>query len=576
MSATDTEGLFVARNVEMPDGGFKIRANNDWVEHGNYGVPSVGDLAVDHFYSLTWGLMSADMNLAAGTYDIWFDLYNAMVYVMTPGKDISEAVFADTTNPEPEPDPELPSTEGWGLVGAFNSWGDSPDIKLVSDGTYHVATGVSVEGEFKLRRDSDWAVNLGAAAEVAVELTPNAETTLVLDGANLTIASGVYDIYLDEATGKVWFINDGSYPSVGETPEFEPTASIWGVVGVVNNWGGSEDIVMYTTETFKLFVARNVVMPDGGFKIRGNNTWSDAENFGLATAGPVEVDHVYELVSGGASGDMTLAAGTYDIWFDLANAKVYVMTPGKDITEAVPGGSVTPDPEPGVEPTASIWGVVGVVNNWGGSEDIVMYTTETFKLFVARNVVMPDGGFKIRGNNTWSDAENFGLATAGPVEVDHVYELVSGGASGDMTLAAGTYDIWFDLANAKVYVMTPGKDISEAVGGDVVVPDPSAQPWYLVGDFNVWKPADANYQMTKEGSWYVYRNFSANGNGVKFVADASWSVNRGGVFVQAGAAISLNQGGADMYVAAGTYDVYLSADASVAYFMPPGSVPATR
>ena len=39
-----------------------------------------------------------------------------------------------------------------------------------------------------------------------------------------------------------------------------------------------------------------------------------------------------------------------------------------------------------------------------------------------------------------------------------------------MTLVAGTYDIWFDLTNTKVYIMTPGKPISEAVGGEATEP----------------------------------------------------------------------------------------------------------
>ena len=72
----------------------------------------------------------------------------------------------------------------------------------------------------------------------------------------------------------------------------------------------------------------------------------------------------------------------------------------------------------------------------------------------------------------------------------------------------------------------------------------------------------------------MFKNFTADGKGVKFVADSSWSVNRGGTFSGANTAIALNQGGADMMIAAGTYDVYLSADASTAYFMTPGTTPA--
>jgi hypothetical protein len=222
------------------------------------------------------------------------------------------------------------------------------------------------------------------------------------------------------------------------------------------------------------------------------------------------------------------------------------------------------------EPKASEWGIVGDVNGWN-APDITMYTTPTEGLFVARDVQLPAGGFKIRANGKWDDSKNYGLESVGTVSVDHVYKVITSGGSANITIVAGTYDIWFDLTNTKVYIMTPGKDISEAKTGTPVAP--LVDTWYLVGDFNGWKPADATYKMTAEGQWYVFKNFTANGKGVKFVADANWNVNRGGSF-KANTAISLTQGGADMMVTAGTYDVYLSADAKKGYFMTPGTTPA--
>jgi hypothetical protein len=222
------------------------------------------------------------------------------------------------------------------------------------------------------------------------------------------------------------------------------------------------------------------------------------------------------------------------------------------------------------EPKASEWGIVGDVNGWN-APDITMYTTPTEGLFVARDVQLPAGGFKIRANGKWDDSKNYGLESVGTVSVDHVYKVITSGGSANITIVAGTYDIWFDLNAKKVYIMTPGKDISEAKTGTPVAP--LVDTWYLVGDFNGWKPADATYKMTAEGQWYVFKNFTANGKGVKFVADANWNVNRGGSF-KANTAISLTQGGADMMVTAGTYDVYLSADAKKGYFMTPGTTPA--
>ena len=664
-------------DLTLIDGKIKFRADDAWDVNwgGADGALSAG---------------GADIAVTAGDYRIYVNLNDPAnpTYELNKGMFGKEEPVGGTTpdTPEPEPTPVV----GWGLVGEYNGWGAEADVMLASDGTFLTAKGVALSGQVKFRKDGDWAVNFGAPGDVEpVEIAVNTELELVAGGKNFTIAEGTYDVYLDEANAKAWFINDGSYPGGGAAPE----ASEWGIVGQVNGWA-APDITMYKTATEGLFVAYKVEMPDGGFKIRANGVWDDTANYGLAAAGPVEVDHAYDLICSGGSGDMTLVAGTYDIWFDLTNTKVYIMTPGKPISEAVGGEVVTPPapptPEdavwgvvgtitnwadnsdinmveegdwlvakgvaltttdefkfrtngtwgtertatttepvainteyeaaagsgnikvavdgtydlylaktldkfyvmtagltpgqtPGEEPkpeepefegVASEWGVVGDVNGWN-APDITMYTTPTEGLFVARNVEMPAGNFKIRANGVWNDDANYGVETAGNVEVDHVYNVISSGGSGNMTLAAGTYDIWFDLNAKKVYIMTPGKDISAAVAGTPVAPKPvEGEPWYLVGNFNGWKPADANYQMTFDGTWYVFKNFAADGKGMKFVGDENWSRERVGTFTSANTAISVSKSSGDMFPTAGTYDVYLNADASKAYFMTPGTTPA--
>ena len=421
-------------DVEFPaDGGFKFRADAGW--DVNWG--STGSGVLDS---------GDNIPVKAGNYRVYLNMNdkNKMTYELNAaayGTEEDTTMGGGTTEPDPEPTPTL----GWGLVGEYNGWGAESDIMLASDGTYLVAKGVSLSGQFKFRKDGGWDVNFGAPGDVEpFELTPNVETELAAGGKNFTIAEGTYDVYLDEANAKAWFINDGSYPGGGAAPE------------------------------------------------------------------------------------------------------------------------------------ASEWGIVGDVNGWN-APDITMYTTPTEGLFVARNVEMPAGSFKIRANGQWVDTANYGLEKAGAVEVDHVYDLVCGGGSGDMTLAAGNYDIWFDLTNSKVYIMTPGKPISEAVGGEVVTPEPEPEPevtaWFLVGNFNGWTVADANYQFSKEGDWYVFKGFTADGQGVKLNA-GSWDVNRGGEFVAANEAIAIAQDGKDMMVAAGTYDVYMNADATELYFMEVGQTPA--
>ncbi len=67
-----------------------------------------------------------------------------------------------------------------------------------------------------------------------------------------------------------------------ELTPFVAQATEWGVVGDFTNWGGTADVVMYNTwHTENLFVAYDVEIGSGSFKIRANNAWNDAKNMVL-------------------------------------------------------------------------------------------------------------------------------------------------------------------------------------------------------------------------------------------------------------------------------------------------------
>jgi hypothetical protein len=157
--------------------------------------------------------------------------------------------------------------------------------------------------------------------------------------------------------------------------------------------------------------------------------------------------------------------------------------------------------------------------------------------------------------------------------VDCYYTVETSGGSGNLMTEAGTYDIWFDLAGKKVYVMTPGKDISAATAGKAETPLTST--WYLVGSFNNWNTKDAKYKMVAEGGYYVVKNVTLAANAEVKACDGSWNVNRGGSFAGVDKACSVTQGGSNIKVTkAGTYDVYLNSAATKMYFMTPGKTPA--
>jgi len=520
-------------DITLADGTIKFRANDAW--------------------DVNWG--GADGVLVSGGDNIPVSAGNYRIYVnlndpANPTYELNASMYgqeenAGSTEPEPEPEPEPTPVVGWSLIGAFNGW--AGDLALSSDGTYYVVKGAELEGELKFRKDGDWTVNFGLAE--GAEFAANAEISMAQDGANINVAAGTYNVYLDEANAKAWFINDGSYPGGGVAPE----ASEWGVVGVVNGWT-APDITMYKTATEGLFVAYNVAMPDGGFKIRANGEWNDAANYGFEAAGTAEADHVYDLVCGGGSKDITLVAGNYDIWFDLTNSKVYVMTPGKPISEAEGGDAIAPEPEP--EPEVTDWYLVGNFNGWTAADANYKFAAEG-DWYVFKNFTADGQGVKLVADANWTVNRGGVFAAA-----NEAIAVEQNGA--DMMVAAGTYDVYLSKDASVVYFMTPGEVPALPLDGT----------WYLVGNFNGWTAADANYQMTAENGWYVFKGFTADGQGVKLVADANWTVNRGGVFAAANEAIAVEQNGADMMVAAGTYDVYLNAATDTAYFMEPGKTPA--
>ena len=443
-----------------------------------------------------------------------------------------------------------------GVIGDFNGWGADVVMNFnASKQRFYADVEFPADGGFKFRLDGGWDVSYGSTGSGVLD-----------SGDNIPVKAGNYRVYLNmnNFAEMTYTLDAKMYgkeePTAGTTtpePEPEPTPTVqgWGLVGEYNSWGGTPDVMLASDGTY--LVAKGVEL-FGQVKFRKDGGWD--VNFGApGDVEPVEiaVNTELELVAGGKN--FTIAAGTYDVYLDDANAKAWFINDG-----SYPGGDVAPE--------ASEWGIVGVVNGWN-APDVTMYKTATEGLFVAYNVAMPDGGFKIRANGEWNDAANYGFEAAGTAAVNHAYKLICGGGSKGITLVAGNYDIWFDLTNSMVYVMAPGTPISEAEGGIIEAPDPSAQNWYLVGNFNGWATGDANYQFTKEGDWYVFKGFTADGQGVKFNA-GSWDENRGGTFVAANEAIAVAHNGSDLLVPAGTYDVYMNAATDTAYFMEVGKTPA--
>ena len=382
-------------DVEFPaDGGFKFRLDGGWdVSYGSTGS----------------GVLDSGDNIPvkAGNYRVYLNMNNfaEMTYTLDAKMYGKDEPTSGTTTPEPEPEP-TPTVQGWGLVGEYNSWGGTPDIMLASDGTYLVAKGVELSGQVKFRKDGGWDVNFGAPGEVEpVEIAVNTELELVAGGKNFTIAAGTYDVYLDEANAKAWFINDGSYPGGGAALEM----SEWGLIGSLaacNNW--SANIPLYVSGDYA--VAKGVAFAAGDqFKFRKGETWGTE----LTYEGQITIDAKLDLIdgTGGKQNSSIADAGTYDVYLANDLSAFYVMTPGKTPADAGAAQKVYTDPSA----EAFVVGFSGSAIGW----DDPSFDQGDRAAFVSKNVtdaatfagtyefkleglaVAANDEFKVRINGQW-------------------------------------------------------------------------------------------------------------------------------------------------------------------------------
>ena len=497
-------------DMTLADGTIKFRANDAW--DLNWGGAD-GALVVN----------GDNIAVTAGNYRIYVNLNDPAnpVYELVAGmygKD--EPVGGGTTEPEPEPEPT--PVQGWGLVGEFNGWGSEPDAMLTSDGTYLVAKGVALSGQVKFRKDADWGTNFGAPGDVEpVEVTVNTELELVANGKNFTIAEGTYDVYLDEANAKAWFINDGTYPGGGAAP----VESEWGLIGSLaacNSW--TNNIKLY--ENGEYYAAKGVTFADGDqFKFRKGETWGTE----VVYEGIVAPDAEYACAAGGGNSTIS-AGGVYDVYLAKSLDKFYVMTQGKTPADAGQAEVVYVDPSA----ESFVVGFSGSVLGWDDpsfeQNDRAVLVNKTvadeatfagtYEFALEGLSVAAGDEFKVRINGQWigvggatveglavSGSDNFVADEAGTYNVTITFAW-DGNAHSDVKAvfaseqaAVTTPDgkqlkfIWADMMNAPsivdLGVTTPGKlamcyDLA-AVYGEEGLPEEMIGKYmqYMAWDYRV-------------------------------------------------------------------------------------------
>ena len=381
------------------------------------------------------------------------------------------------------PGPELQQSE-WALVGTFgadNNWNPASELYLsVLDEEYFVYYGLELatDSEFKFLKGGAWPP---AGQEVGGNGLVEPNTIQPAGGSNIKVTeAGKYDIYLAADLTKFYIMSEGKLPA--EAVEPAPVENQWGMMGcfVDNQW--ATDVPM--TKEGEWIVAKGAQFTELTFKIRANASWADGTNIGRAPGSErAVVNGKIDVVTaeyakanlGGDAADIKLNGepGTYDVYFSFENLEVYVMEAGFK-----PGEKEPQNPDP-VEVTYTVVGTIADAA-WVNNAEIGLMAKEGDYL-VAKNIPFVwnstcYGGdyniieFKILETGTW---DGFAYPEKNVDQYANAEIKVQiGGENIALNAPEGSYDVYFDKANLKVWVMEPGFKPGEK---EPLVPQPEPE-----------------------------------------------------------------------------------------------------
>ena len=509
---------------------------------------------------LNWGVDCANggdnIKVAAGNYRVYFNPATGLIEFNAKNYGTEE----DTANgggTTPEPEPGLEENR-WGVVGTINSWGGTPDLYMNEVGeNLYVRMGVALtaDDQFKVRFNNGWDVNAGAAGDVEpFAVTVGEELALVAGGKNLSAPAGTYDIYFNIEDYKMWVMPQGETPGgvevktlkiygdVSATGWTNCNAWIWDAAGANytgGNWPGEAlsmegDYYVWNVPASLMGATVNVIFNNGSEQTVDINGVELKDNV------------IITLTEKDANGK----------WLATINGEA----------------PVTPEP-----PAVKEYGLVGSFTSWGGSPDIKFTDAGNGCYTLMGQPLTTEDAFKVRLYGVWDDTENYGLETAGTVNINEAITLITSGGSGDMKVAvSGTYDLYFYPATFTLYVMTQG------TAPEIDTP---AVQYGLVGEFNGWGGSSDILFTDYQNGYLAVTNVAleaGKGFKVRFYNDGTWNsegdyaLERGASTV-IGEAMTLKHGGDSDNLSvptSGTYDIYFNPTTCVMYVMVAGEVPA--
>lgn len=301
----DDNGYHVAKAV--PTGNFAFYKWTDGV--GEEFLTASKELGLNE-----WQATATDMAIAISIpMDNMFDVYLA--------PDASMFCLVETGATVPE----MPVVSPWKLYLGDQS---NTTMMFVENG-FHVAKNINVSelGYFFFNQTNP----LTATADVVLS-----KWQITKDGFDENYAPIPFFINSETAVD-IYLSEDASMMCVVSAGEPMPTPfiseqTLWAISGELNNWG---DTFLWTTETEGLLVAQSVTFETdySEFKFRYDSKWDQqytSEVYGIEANKWVVAANTTSL--GNTS---VLTAGTYDVYLDTTNNKIYVVTAGSAIEDAV-------------------------------------------------------------------------------------------------------------------------------------------------------------------------------------------------------------------------------------------------
>ena len=504
---------YVAKNINFTEVNFKVRGNNSWADDLKWGTAAKDQacelnkaVAVSTCTEFKAANPSEGDNpniyiaAPAGAYDVYFSPEKKEVWVMTPGYKPGDET----------PTPVEPVTEGdiWvndGTVGAA-AWSGSPYrfAKEGMDGLNECCAQIpaavwegmkiapfcvnvkpaTAETEWWQIRvlDGWWTINDESGASdinpqseglvnngdgtytFQVDLASNPELVALIDAQHLLFAGDGFIV------NKMYF---GDLPTPGEPEQPELQKSNWALVGSFNNWdaaGSTAFLSVLDTDYFVYYAFEAGANTE--FKFVRDGKW--ANQGGAEIGGEIGTAEPNTIQPAGSKNIVIAAAGKYDIYLSSDLSKFYVMTEGK-----LPAEATEPTP---VEATYTVVGTLNGIN-WNNNAPEGLLTKDG-EYYVGKNIPFVTaktlyGGadqfeFKVVETGTWNGyGAPAGMAAA---SANTEITLKEGGDNIPVKAAEGNYDVYFDKANAKVWVMEPGLKPGETPAAPVDV-DIDGKQW---------------------------------------------------------------------------------------------------